>query len=76
MPFEKIWVKALYFPRSFSGTVSSEIEKSRICNSYRTISVGLGSSGFESNPMCSGLVIGESRSTTRLFKEFGASPTE
>jgi len=46
MPLEKKWVKAEYLPRSPRGTVWSEMEKSRICNSHNAMSVNLGPSYY------------------------------
>src|ERR1700741_321000 len=76
MPLEKKCVKAEYLPRSPRGTVWSEMEKSRICNSYNVMSVGLVSVGLGVSFQKAGFASGESKSTRKLFKESADSPNE
>ena len=76
IPAEPCWVKALYVPRCSAGTVSSRIEKSRTCSSYRSICSGVGGACVPTDDQPAGARSASSSDTIWLFVELVDRLTE
>ena len=76
MPFASLSVKARYLPRWAAGTVASDAEKSRMCSSYRAMSVGASSFGMRWSSQPAGFSCGLSRFAMKLRALFAERLSE